>query len=162
MALGPVITLYNSDNTSTVDNWPVGTVKAQEPSAPLVVNIWNNKGNSAEDHSDLRDSTLTVLDASGNTALDDVARDKWIECKMGQETDDAYTRLGGMGSTLSNRKVQVNDPSIDLGTIKGTKNDGKAENSAKNVATVYFRVNAPINSTPGNKTFKIRLTGYYT
>jgi len=36
------------------------------------------------------------------------------------------------------------------------------ETSGTNVATVSFRVNAPINSTPGNKTFKIRLTGYYT
>ena len=41
-------------------------------------------------------------------------------------------------------------------------NNGRVETSGTNVATVSFRVNAPINSTPGNKTFKIRLTGYYT
>lgn len=162
MALGPVISLWNYDNSSVVDNWAVGTVKAQEPSTPLVVNIWNNKGNSSEDHSDLRECTLSVLDANGNTANDDVAKNKWIECRMGSEDDTAYTRLGGTGSTLSTKKLQANDATVDVGVLKGTKNSGMAEESASNVSTVYFRVNAPINSVPGNKTFKIRLTGYYT
>ena len=127
-SLGPVITLMNSDNTSAVDTWNVGTVQAQTPSAPLIVNIWNNKGNNTEDHSDLKECTLSVLDANGNTAVGDVARDKWVQCKMNGESDSQYI----------------------------------ANNSTGNVATVYFRINAPINSIPGTKTFKIRLTGYYT
>ena len=142
--LGPVITLYNEANTSPVDTWSVGTVKAQEPSTPLVVNIWNNRGNDTEDHSDLRECTLTVLDANGNTANED-----WL-------------KIGGSGSSFVSKKVTANTASAGEGILKGTMNNGRVETSGTNVATVSFRVNAPINSTPGNKTFKIRLTGYYT
>ena len=44
----------------------------------------------------------------------------------------------------------------------GTKNDGQAANSAQNFCTVKFRVVVPINSNVGAKSFKVRLTGYYT
>nr|DAK28801.1 MAG TPA: hypothetical protein [Caudoviricetes sp.] len=158
--LGPVITLYNEANTSTVDTWSVGTVKAQEPSAALVVNIWNNRGNNTEDHSDLRECTLTVLDANGNTATEDVARDKWVECKMKAESD--WMKIGGSGSAFASKKVTANTATAGEGILKGTMNDGQLDTSGANVATVSFRINAPINSTPGNKSFKIRLTGYYT
>ena len=158
--LGPVITLYNEANTSPVDTWSVGTVKAQEPSTPLVVNIWNNRGNDTEDHSDLRECTLTVLDANGNTANEDVARDKWIETKIASDSD--WLKIGGSGSSFVSKKVTANTASAGEGVLKGTMNNGRVETSGTNVATVSFRVNAPINSTPGNKTFKIRLTGYYT
>ena len=161
-SLGPVITLMNSDNTSAVDTWNVGTVQAQTPSAPLIVNIWNNKGNNTEDHSDLKECTLSVLDANGNTAVGDVARDKWVQCKMNGESDSQYIAIGGSDPNTVTALVKANDASVEVGTIKGTRNDGVATNSTGNVATVYFRINAPINSIPGTKTFKIRLTGYYT
>ena len=38
-SLGPVITLMNSDNTSAVDTWNVGTVQAQTPSAPFNLSL---------------------------------------------------------------------------------------------------------------------------
>ena len=82
--------------------------------------------------------------------------------EMNGESDSQYVAIGGSDPNTVTALVKANDASVEAGTIKGTRNDGVAANSTGNVATVYFRINAPINSIPGTKTFKIRLTGYYT
>jgi hypothetical protein len=50
---------------------------------------------------------------------------------------------------------------IDVIAIKGTANTGTSSDTS-NFCTLNLRINAPINSVPGNKSFKVRLTGYYT
>ena len=44
--MGPLIGLYDSTNTTTVSTWDVGTIKAQTPTEPKTINIWNNKAGS--------------------------------------------------------------------------------------------------------------------
>lgn len=155
--MGPNIALYNADHSDLVSTWNVGTVKAQEPSSVLTVNIWNNKG-QATDVSDLKDCSMTVYDSSGTTFTEDVARDKWVEISVPSVDGNAttWTRIGGTDT----KPIMANSGVSDY-SIKGTANNGTVSNTS-NFATVHLRINAPINSVPGNKTFKVRLTGYYT
>ena len=94
--MGPVITLYDITNTTVVTTWDVGVVQAQIPSASLTINIWNNKGQSAA-VSDLKECNVTVLDSSGDTANDDVARDKWIQINEPSVDGNTttWTQIGG-------------------------------------------------------------------
>lgn len=154
---GPSIALYDSNNSNIVSTWNVGTVQAQVPSAELTVNIWNNKGGGTA-VSDLRDCSITVLDSNGSTYTEDVARDKWVQINS-QAVDGNTTTWTAIGGTTT-KAVKANS-GVDDNTIKGTANAGTSINT-ENCATVKFRVNAPINSEPGTKNFKIRLTGYYT
>lgn len=155
--MGPIISLYDSTHASVVSIWNVGTVKAQVPSPVLTVNIWNNKGGST-DVSDLKDCSMSVYDASGTTYVDDVAADKWVEINVPSidGNTSTWTKIGG----LTSKDVRANSGVTD-NSIKGTANSGTASDT-ENFATVNLRINAPINSVPGNKTFKVRLTGYYT
>lgn len=155
---GPSIALYNSADSAIVSTWSVGTVQAQVASTVLTVNIWNNKGGSTA-VSDLKDCSVTVLDSNGSTSDEDVAKNKWVQINVpsidGNST--TYTAIGG----ATTKAIRANSGVSD-NTIKGDTNNGVSANSGANVATVNFRIMAPINSDPGNKTFKIRLTGYYT
>lgn len=154
---GPSIALYDSANTNIVSTWNVGTVQAQVPSAELTVNIWNNKGGSTA-VSDLRDCSITVLDSNGSTYTEDVARDKWVEinCQAVDGNTTTWTAIGG----TTTKSVKANT-GVDENSISGTANAGTDTNTA-NCSTIKLRVNAPINSEPGTKNFKVRLTGYYT
>lgn len=153
----PIITLYDVTNTTLVSIWNAGTVKAQIPSAVFTVNIWNNKSGSV-DVSDLKDCSVSVFDASGTTYVDDVAKDQWVEANVPSVDGDTttWTKIGG----LSNKNIRANSGVTDF-SIKGTMNSGTSSDTT-NFATLNLRINAPINSIPGNKSFKVRLTGYYT
>ena len=155
--MGPIISLYDATHSSIVSVWNVGTVKAQVPSAVKTVNIWNNKGGS-EQVSDLKDCSISVFDASGTTYDDDVAADKWVEINAPSVDGDTatWTKIGGLSAKEIRAMSGVTDNSI-----LGTANTGVASDT-ENYCTINLRVNAPINSVPGNKTFKVRLTGYYT
>ena len=155
---GPNIAIYDSNNTSTVSTWNVGTVQAQTPSAELVVNIWNNKGGQSA-VSDLKDCTVTVLDSNGSTYTEDVAREKWVQVNVQSidGNDTTWTAIGGE----TTHGIRANSGQTE-NTISGAVNNGQAASSGPNVCTAKFRINTPINATPGSKSFKIRLTGYYT
>lgn len=155
--MGPNIALYNADHSNLVSTWNVGTVKAQEPSSVLTINVWNNKG-QATDVSDLKDCSITVYDADGINYVQDVAKDKWVEINVPSVdgNDSTWSRIGGVDA----KPIRANSGASDF-SIKGVANNGTVSNT-DNFATVNLRINAPINSTPGNKTFKVRLTGYYT
>ena len=153
----PIIALYDNNHTSLVSIWNVGTVKAQEPSTPLEVNIWNNKGGT-DNVSDLKDCFVTVYDASSTTYTDDVAANKWVEinCPGIDGNNSTWTKIGGPDG----KNIRANSGVTDY-SIKGTANSGTIADE-ENYSTINLRINAPINSVPGNKTFKVRLVGYYT
>jgi hypothetical protein len=157
--MGPQIAIYDATDTTLVSTWDIGTLKAQVPSDILVVNVWNNRGGLTT-VSDLKEAFLMVLDNSGDTAVDDVARDKWIQVNIPSVdgSDDTWTPIGG---TIG-KDVRANAGVGEENIIKGTMNDGVAANSPENVATIRLRAVAPPNSDPGDKLFKVRLNGYYT
>ena len=153
----PIITLYDTTHTSLVSIWNVGTVKAQVPSPAFTVNIWNNKAGSV-DVSDLKDCMVSVYDASGTTYVDDVAANQWVEANVPSVDGSTgiWTKIGG----LTTKDLRANSGVTD-NSIKGTANTGTSSDTS-NFCTLNLRINAPINSVPGNKSFKVRLTGYYT
>lgn len=153
---GPAISIYDSTHTSLVSTWNVGVVKAQTPSKVLTVNIWNNR-NSSDDVSDLKECYLGVYDSTGDTYTTEVPLNKWVEVNVPtiDGNNNTWTRIGGQAI----KKIMSSGQS-DF-TIKGTANDGSTSNTS-NYCTCSFRINAPINSTPGTKDFNIRLTGYFT
>ena len=154
----PAIALYDESHAALVSTWGIGTVKAQVPSDILTVHIWNNR-NGSDAVSDLKDCTIGVYDASGSTANEDVAKDKWVQINVPSVdgTDTIWTRIGGE----TTKQIRANEGVTDF-SISGAANDGAIGTNGKNFSTIRLRVNAPINSVPGNKSFKVRLIGYYT
>jgi hypothetical protein len=158
--MGPQIALYNSTNTELLFNWDIGELRAQVPSEVLTVNIWNNRSGSV-DVSDLRDSYLQVLDSTGDTANDDIPKEKWIQVNEPSVdgNSDTFTPIGG----TVGKDIKANGLSSSTTCyISGKANDGVAANSPQNVCTINLRAVAPPNANPGDKTFKVRISGYFT
>ena len=156
--MGPLIGIFDETNTAIQATWNVGIVKAQAPSAELTINIWNNKTGTV-DVSDLRDPMLAVLDSNGLTANTPVPQDKWVQVNV-ESVDGNTTTWTPIGGTTT-KLLRAND-GVTEDVIKGTINNGDPLLYPQNVCTAKLRIVAPLNSIPGNFTFKIRLTGYYT
>ena len=158
MSVGPLISIYNIDHTAFQTTWDVGTIRATQPSPELVINVWNNRGGS-NDVSDLREPTLAVLDANGLTADTPVPRDKWVQVNV-ESVDgnsNTWTAIGGNVTKVLRANNFVTDD-----VIKGTANNGDPTMYSQNVCTVKLRLVAPLNSDPGDFSFKVRLTAYFT
>ena len=156
--MGPVISIYNADNTAYQTTWDVGIIRAQQPSNILTINIWNNF-NGATDVSDLREPMLAVLDSNGLTSDTAVPKDKWVQVNVESVDGNTttWTPIGGATTkTLRANGLVTED------VIKGTINNGDPLLYPQNVCTAKLRIVAPLNSIPGDFSFKIRLTGYFT
>ena len=153
----PSITIVN-DADVTVASWDSGTVQANTDSAILKIHIWNNRGGSSA-LSDLKDASITTLDIDGGSSSDVVAG-KWVQvncaCVDGSET--VWQAVGG--TTVKFIRADSLNAS-DGYVIRGTTNDGTFSNSKANYSTCRLKVHVPLNATPGTKTWKTRLNGYY-
>ena len=156
--MGPLIGIYNESNTAFQSTWDVGIVRAQQPSTVLTINVWNNRGGTT-DVSDLKEPILSVLDSDGLNALTPVPRDKWVQVNVPSVDGDntTWTPIGG-----TTTKMLMANGGVTDNTIKGTVNDGDPLLYPQNVCTTNLRIEAPLNSTPGDFSFKIRLTAYFT
>lgn len=156
--MGPLIGIYNESNTALQATWDVGIVRAQTPSDELTINIWNNR-TGAVDVSDLRDPMIAVLDANGLTSDTAVPKDKWVQVNVESVDGDTttWTPIGGTTTKTLRANYGVTD---DI--IKGTVNNGDPLLFPQNVCTTKLRIVAPLNSIPGDFSFKVRLTGYFT
>ena len=101
-----------------------------------------------------------VLDGSGDTSNEDVARDKWVQVNVPSidGNSNVWTAIGG----TEGKDIKCDDYTITENTIKGTANDGIEANSPGNVATVNLRIVAPPNSNPGTHSFRCRLVAYFS
>jgi hypothetical protein len=156
--MGPVISIYNADNTAYQTTWDVGIIRAQQPSNILTINIWNNF-NGATDVSDLREPIISVLDSNGLTSDTPVPKDKWVQVNVPSVDGDnsTWTPIGGTTTKMLRANGNVTE---DI--IKGTTNNADPILYPQNVCTTNLRIKAPLNSLPGDFTFKIRLTAYFT
>lgn len=154
--MGPIIRIYDESHTNIISSWNAGTVRAQEPSAALNINIWNNKGGDTS-VSDLKECTLGVYDADGGST-GDVSTGKWVQVNI-PSVDGDGTTWTAIGANTT-KKIRANGIATDY-TISGVANNGTAT-ATTNYCSMKLRINAPINSEPGNKEFRVRLTGYYT
>lgn len=163
MASTPVITLLGSDQTTAVSAWHVGTVKSQQDSDILEVNIWNNKGEATNAVSNIQDATITTL-ASDGTSTGELVTNTWVQVRVNNAVDTSsnavYTKIGG-DTTAALAYMGATGDDLTNGIIKGTTNDGTAANSAVNYCNVKLKVNVPMNATAGSQSFKVRVQGYY-
>lgn len=160
--MGPQISIYNSSNNK-IELWNIGTLQSQQSSKILTVYVWNNKGNRESDVSDLKNAYVTVVDANGETAEDEVAKNKWVHVNIPTIDGDETTFSPIGGSIIRNIKGGINS---EENTIFGTKcnSDMDKTYSLENprVCKLSFCICPPPNSTPGEKLFKIRICGWYT
>ena len=156
--MGPLIGLYDSTSSSLVGTYDWGTIKAQTPTPVLTIQVWNNK-NGKDDVSDLKEPQIEVLDSNGLTADTDVPKFKWVQVNIPSVdgNNSTWTPIGGTTTEMLMANGGVTD-----NTIKGTINDGDPILYPQNVCTTNLRIEAPLNSTPGDFSFKIRLTAYFT
>ena len=112
------------------------------------------------DVSDLKEAEIMVLDDNGTTYESEVPQNKWVQVNnIG--TDGDKTTFTAIGAEVT-KKIRANGGVSTEYCIKGTANDGNPDNYPQNVASAQLRLVAPMNSTPGDKSFKIRIVGYYT
>ena len=156
--MGPLIGIYNETNTALQATWDVGVVRAQIPSSELTINVWNNR-NGTVAVSDLRDPMLAVLDANGLTSDTPVPKDKWVQVNV-ESVDGNTTTWTPIGGTAT--KLLRANSGVTTDIISGDVNNGDPLLYPQNVCTTKLRIMAPLNSTPGDFSFKIRLTGYFT
>ena len=156
--MGPQMAIYNKTNTSLLTSWNLNVVKSQTPSDILTVNVWNNRG-GAQLVSDLKNPYVAVVDYNGETAVDEVAKNKWVQVNVPSiDGDDTiYTPIGGSVT----KTLKANGGTDDY-YISGEANNGNAVDSPSNVCTINFIVIPPPNSIPGEKLFKIRIGGWFS
>ena len=155
----PSITVVNASSNTTQTNWSCGVVKANNSSAVLTIQIWNNRGGTVA-LADLRDASITALDIDGGNSSDPVAN-KWLHVNVPEmDGTSSWTAIGG----TTTKFIRGDGVSSSEGNIiKGTINDGNAGTTASkaNFTTVNLRVDVPVNATPNTYNFKTRINGYY-
>lgn len=146
----PVISWYDSGNTTQQTSVDFGVVDAGSVSAIIRLLIWNNRG-GASAVSDATGCVVTTKDTSGgNTG--DVVVERWEEAQDNKEATPAFVAIGGTTS----RPVAAN-PAAAPQVIKGTANDGTTANSPNNFADVSFQWRVPSTATAGQRNWLTRL-----
>ena len=96
---------------------------------------------------------MTTTDGSGDKM--DVIVGKWVSCRVDSITGDGFTAIGGETSKMIKAEGQ-ND-----GIIKGTANSASDTDKA-NYAKVTLKATPPLNASAGKRSFKTRVSYYYT
>lgn len=148
----PVISWYQADNTEVIAKWDMGIVDAGTTSPEQTIMIWNNRG-GVEAISDMQDTKITVTDGSGDTM--DVIADKWVSCRVDSTPLDDFSPIGGTENKILTAAEQ------EEGMIKGTANSA-LETDTANFAKVTLKATPPLNATAGKRSFKTRVSYYYT
>lgn len=155
----PSITIMDESDRSVI-NWDAGVVQASNESAVFSIYVWNNRNGSTA-ISDLKDVTITALDIDGSSNGELVAG-KWVRANVPKVDGNVTTWTPVGGSDGKHLQAEAITTASDF-TIKGTVNDGNKNttSSKQNYCKVNLKVVVPVNATPGTKTYKIRVNGYY-
>ena len=151
----PVISWYEESNDTVISKWDIGIVDAgisDEHAPTKTILIWNNRGGT-EDVSDMQDTKITISDGASDTM--DVVTGKWINCRVDSIVGDDFTPIGGVESKV------INALDNESGIIKGTANSA-AIGDTDNFAKVTLRAKPPLNAPAGKRSFKTRVSYYYT
>lgn len=151
----PVISWYEEDNSTILSKWDIGIVDAgiKDDAAPTkTMLIWNNRGGT-EDVSDMQDTKVTTTDGAADTM--DVIAGKWISCRVDSLDELDFTPIGGNENKVIGAKGQ------NSGIIRGTANSANMTDEA-NFAKVTLRAKPPLNASAGKRSFKTRVSYYYT
>lgn len=166
--MGPQISIYDSKNINQLNTWDIGDLQSQQASKILTVYVWNNKENHQFEGkslvSDLRNAYVTVLDANGETAEDEVAKNRWVQVNVPSIDKDETTFFpigGNITRSIKGGKEEGGEELTD-NIISGKVSDVTSLSENNKVCKLNFIIVPPPNSTPGEKLFKIRIGGWYT
>lgn len=110
MALTPQITWYRTDNNDTnkvTERIQLGRIDADTVSTEMVLNVWNNKGNNAENASNAEDVTITARDINGGDGttigqeVQSIQQD-WNQVRIDTLGESAFTSIGKGGNGRPN------------------------------------------------------------
>lgn len=148
----PVISWYEDNNVDIISKWDIGIIDAGTTSPEKTILIWNNRGGESA-ISDMQDAKITTTDGAGDTM--DVITGKWVSCRVDSITGDGFTEIGGVDGKIINAKDQTS------GTIKGTENSAHIDDTA-NYTKVTLKATPPLNAPAGKRSFRTRVSYYYT
>lgn len=149
----PRISWYKADNIEQATRFDIGIVDAGSVSPDTTMFIWNNKAGES-DVSDMTSCTITTKDVSGGNS-GEIITNTWIRVRVDSMQESTFTPIGGATTK------EIKAAGAPAGTIKGTSNDGVAENSAMNFAKVTLHANVPQIATAGNFDFITRVSYQY-
>lgn len=150
----PIISWYDSTNTTQLTSLDFGVVDAGAVSADIRVLIWNNRGGGTA-VSDATSCVVTTKDTQGgNTG--DVVVEKWVEAQDNKEATPTFVAIGG----TTTRPV-AGAPGTNPQVISGAANDGTTANSPNNFADVSFHWRVPATATAGQRQWLTRLSYQY-
>lgn len=149
----PIISWYKSDNTQQATSYDVGIVDAGSVSTDTTYLIWNNRAQQT-DVSDMTSCTITTKDTTGGNS-GEIITNTWIRVRVDSMNEQSFTPIGGSTTKVIGAAGAAN------GVIKGSSNDGDANNSALNFAKVTLHANVPQIATAGNFDFITRVSYQY-
>ena len=148
----PVISWYEDNNVDIISKWDIGIIDAGTTSPEKTMLIWNNRGGESA-ISDMQDAKITTTDGAGDTM--DVITGRWVSCRVDSIAGDGFTAIGGVDGKIINALDQSS------GTIKGTENSAHIDDTT-NFAKVTLRAAPPLNAPAGKRSFRTRVSYYYT
>ncbi|TVX97974.1 hypothetical protein [Cohnella terricola] len=153
----PVVSWWNSSNTSQITQWQVGTVDAGSISPDTTFLVWNNRGGNT-DLSDMQSVTITTKapDGSDGGPNFELITNKWIEVRVDSMGEIGWTPIGGTAT-----KAMKAGGSAPASTIKGAINDGTTANSIVNFAQFTAHAHPHATATAGNVDFLMRVSYTY-
>lgn len=148
----PIVSWYDSTNTTQQTSWNAGTVDAGSVGADTEFLIWNNRGGTTA-VSDMTSCTITTKDTSGgNTG--DVVTGLWVYVLSVKDNETTYTAIGGTTThAISN--------GVTAGTISGAANNGTTANSNANYADVKLHLAPPSTAVAGVRQWLTRVSYQY-
>ena len=108
----PVITIYDSTDTTEYTTIDYGNIDAGAESSVITLHVWNDKGGSAGSSTAENTVIRTVTSTGAYTGLD-LVEDKWVESKCTTYGASSYTAIGGatsevIGSAASTQTIPSN------------------------------------------------------
>ena len=148
----PIVSWYDSTNTTQQTLWDAGVVDAGSTSPDVQFLIWNNRGGSTP-VSDMTNCVITTKSTAGDNT-GDVVLEKWVQVRVDKLGESTFSSIGGDTThPIGN--------GITAGVISGAANDGTTENSNANYTSVTLHVVVPATATAGTRQFLTRVAYQY-
>lgn len=126
--------------------------------------IFNNKGATGVDVSDMQNAVLSVVDDTGSSA-GTVYEGRWINVVLNDGDENDPVKLGKHTTDAEETKLDLTAAGLDAvndkGTIEGGTNGGTLADT-NNYAIIKTWVYPEANAAAGSHNFRLRTTYSYT
>lgn len=178
----PIVSWWNSDNTTQQTRWDIGTVDAGDVSLDTTFLVFNNRGGAA-DVSDMQNATITTK-AADTSNTGELVLNQWIETRVDSLAESTFTPVGFNASAVPpapvTRRVATTGTTVNAGgnhtpgiaphavpaevgtvDILGVKNDASVANAAGNFVRLTLHANVPSDASAGRVDFLTRVAYQY-